>query len=191
MTTDTAIAPDGPEVEISMRTLELTRKNWSTLGQHNGNVGLLLSLRQPPLHFYRYLIDRIGRNWHWQDYLCLRDADLAARIHGPRRDMRLLLIEGAPAGFFDLDRRDNETVEVVYLGLMEHVAGRGFGKWLLSEAIAAAFSADVRRIVLKTCSLDHPAALPIYKKAGFRVVADVLMPMRLLTLEQRAAILLR
>ncbi|ESY27751.1 hypothetical protein X747_32865 [Mesorhizobium sp. LNJC384A00] len=125
------------------------------------------------------------------DYLCLSDADLAVRIHGPRRDMRVLLIEGAPTGFFDLDRRDHETVEVVYFGLMEHVAGRGFGKWLLSEAIAAAFSADVRCIVLKTCSLDHPAALAIYQKAGFRVVADVLMPMRLLTPEQRAAILLR
>nr|WP_210235291.1 GNAT family N-acetyltransferase [Mesorhizobium sp. M00.F.Ca.ET.217.01.1.1] len=105
--------------------------------------------------------------------------------------MRVLLIEGAPAGFFDLDRRDKETVEVVYFGLMGHVAGRGFGKWLLSEAMAAAFSADVRRIVLKTCSLDHPAALAIYQKAGFRVVAEVSIQMRLLTLEQRAAILFR
>ncbi|RWC38036.1 MAG: GNAT family N-acetyltransferase [Mesorhizobium sp.] len=191
MTIDTALAPEGLEVEISMKTLELTRENWGTLGQDNGNVGLLLPLRQPPLHFYRYLVDRIGRKWHWQDYLCLSDADLAARIHGPQRDMRLLLIEGAPAGFFDLDRRDKETVEVVYLGLMEHVAGRGFGKWLLSEAMAAAFSADVRRIVLKTCSLDHPAALAIYQKAGFRIVADVPMAMRLLTLDQRGAILLR
>ncbi|WP_292520384.1 GNAT family N-acetyltransferase [Mesorhizobium sp.] len=174
-----------------MKTLELTRESWGALGQHNGNVGLLLPLRQPPLHFYRYLVDRIGRKWHWQDYLCLSDADLAARIHGPQRDMRLLLIEGAPAGFFDLDRRDNETVEVVYLGLMEHVAGHGFGKWLLSEAIGAAFSADVRRIVLKTCSLDHPAAMVIYQKAGFRIVADVPMAMRLLTLDQRGTILLR
>ncbi|RVC59432.1 GNAT family N-acetyltransferase [Mesorhizobium sp. M00.F.Ca.ET.038.03.1.1] len=191
MTLHAAIAPEGPEVQISMKTLELTRENWGTLGQHNGDVGLLLPLRQPPLHFYRYLVDRIGRKWHWQDYLCLSDADLAARIHGPQRDTRVLLIEGAPAGFFDLDRRDKETVEVVYFGLMEHVAGRGFGKWLLSEAMAAAFSADVRRIVLKTCSLDHPAALAIYQKAGFRVVADVSIQMRLLTLEQRAAILLR
>ncbi|MER9631994.1 GNAT family N-acetyltransferase, partial [Mesorhizobium sp. M0296] len=191
MTLDAAIAPEGPELEISMKTLELTRESWGALGQHNRDVGLLLPLRQPPLHFYRYLVDRIGRKWHWQDYLCLSDADLAARIHGPRRDMRLLLIEGAPAGFFDLDRRDQETVEVVYLGLMEHVAGRGFGKWLLSEAMAAAFSADARRIVLKTCSLDHPAALAIYQKAGFQIVADVPMTMQLLTLDQRGSILLR
>ncbi|TIS33930.1 GNAT family N-acetyltransferase [Mesorhizobium sp.] len=191
MTTDTAIAPDGPELGISMKTLELTRENWDALARHNGNVGLLLHLRHPPLHFYRYLVDRIGRKWHWQDYLCLSDADLTARIHGPQRDMRLLMIEGAPAGFFDLDRRDKETVEVVYFGLMEHVAGRGFGRWLFSEAMAAAFSADARRIVLKTCSLDHPAALAIYQKAGFQIVADVPMTMRLLTLDQRGEILLR
>ncbi|WP_292191476.1 GNAT family N-acetyltransferase [Mesorhizobium sp.] len=174
-----------------MKTLELTRESWGALGQHNCDVGLLLPLRQPPLHFYRYLVDRIGRKWHWQDYLCLSDADLAARIYGPQRDMRVLLIEGAPAGFFDIDRRDKKTVEIVYLGLMEHATGRGFGKWLLSEAMAAAFSADVRRIVLKTCSLDHPAAQAIYQKAGFRIVADVPMAMRLLTLDQRGAILLR
>ncbi|MEX2696680.1 hypothetical protein [Rhizobium mongolense] len=124
MTIDITIAPDGAEVQISMKTLELNRENWDTSANRNGNVGLLLPLKQPPLHFYRYLIDRIGREWHWQDYLCLSDAKLAAHIHGPRREMRLLLIEGAPASFFDLDRRDKETVEIVYLGLMAHVAGR-------------------------------------------------------------------
>ncbi|WP_245474422.1 hypothetical protein [Mesorhizobium sp. M2A.F.Ca.ET.042.01.1.1] len=78
MTTPTAITPDGPEVEISMTTLELTRGDWATPDQQIADVGLLLPLRQPPLHFYRYLLDRIGRKWHWQDYLCLSDADLAA-----------------------------------------------------------------------------------------------------------------
>ncbi|RWC38038.1 MAG: hypothetical protein EOS28_31105 [Mesorhizobium sp.] len=66
-------------------------------------------------------------------------------------------------GFFDLDRRDK---------------GRGLFR-------------QVRRIVLKTCSLDHPAALAIYQKVGLRIVADVPMAMRFLTLGQRGAILLR
>jgi len=191
MMEDTTVVPGGAEVEISMMTLEATRENWERPEHRRGDVGLLLPLRHPPLQFYRYLIDRIGRKWHWQDYLCLSDAQLAARIHGPQRDMRLLLIEGAPAGFFDLDRRDESTVEIVYLGLMEHVSGRGLGKWLLSEAMVTAFSTGVRRIILKTCSLDHPAALPVYRNAGFEIIQDVVMPIRLLTLEQRAAILLR
>lgn len=45
-----------------MMTLELSRENWGALDQRNGNVGLLLPLRRPPLH---YLVNRIGRKWHW------------------------------------------------------------------------------------------------------------------------------
>ncbi|ESY30757.1 hypothetical protein X747_31930 [Mesorhizobium sp. LNJC384A00] len=191
MTADEAIVPHGPEVEITMTTMELQRANGPASGDERGNSHLLLPLTQPPLHFYRYLIDRIGRQWHWQDYLCLSDPDLSARIHAPQRDMRLLLIDGAPAGLFDLDSEGDDTAEIVYLGLMAHAAGRGLGKWLLSEAIATAFSTGARRVVLKTCSLDHPAALAIYRKAGFEIVQNVVLHIRLLTLEQRAAILLR
>ncbi|WP_156936552.1 GNAT family N-acetyltransferase [Mesorhizobium sp. LNJC384A00] len=82
----------------------------------------------------------------------------------------------APAGLFDLDRVDHETAEIVYLGLMQHLAGRGLGKWLLPEAIATAFSADVRRVVLKTRTRDHPAArtgnLPEGRLAGRRRCSD-------------------
>ncbi len=191
MTVNDAIAPKGPEVEISVTTMELQRTNWLARREDQDNSGLLMPLTKPPLDFYRYLIDRIGRQCHWQEYLCFGDADLSARIHAPRREMRLLLIDGAPAGLFDIDRVDDETAEIVYFGLMTHLAGRGLGKWLLAQAIATAFSTGARRLVLKTSSLDHPAAQVIYRKAGFEIAQEEVMKIRLLTLEQRAAILLR
>ena len=67
----------------------------------------LLKTRKPPLHFYRYLIDRIGRDWHWVNALRLSDDELATKIHAAERDIRVLYSDGAPAGFFDV-RSDGE-----------------------------------------------------------------------------------
>ena len=62
----------------------------------------LLRTRNMPLHYYRYLMDRVGRKWHWVNVLRLSDEELAAGIHTPGRDIRVLYLDGAPAGFFDL-----------------------------------------------------------------------------------------
>ncbi|MGE3396780.1 MAG: GNAT family N-acetyltransferase, partial [Sphingomonas sp.] len=49
-------------------------------------------------------------------------------------------------------------------------AGQGHGRWLFAEALAQAWQDDVRRVTVHTCSLDHPAALPAYLRAGFAAV---------------------
>jgi hypothetical protein len=56
----------------------------------------LLKTRHMPLHFYRYLMDRVGRKWHWVNVLRLSDEELAAGIHSPGRDIRVLYLDGAP-----------------------------------------------------------------------------------------------
>ena len=58
----------------------------------------LLKTRDIPLHFYRYLQDRIGRKWQWVNVLRLSDEELSAKVHAPGRDIRVLYPDGAPAG---------------------------------------------------------------------------------------------
>jgi hypothetical protein len=41
---------------------------------------------------------------------------------------------------------------------------------LLSRAVETAWSAGPSRVWLHTCTLDHPSALPNYRKRGFRPV---------------------
>src|ERR1051325_10841611 len=43
----------------------------------------------------------------------------------------------------------------------------GLGKWFLQWTIDKAWSYQPKRFWLHTCTLDHPAALPNYLKAGF------------------------
>ena len=140
----------------------------------------LLKTRAMPLHFYRYLTDRVGRKWHWVNVLRLSDEELADSIRSPDRDIRVLYLDGAPAGFFDLKRHHAEEVELAYFGMMEHATGQGLGRWFLGAAIEAAWSYRPLRISVQTCTLDHPAALPLYQKLGFSPVGqkvEAVLPM--------------
>jgi hypothetical protein len=49
---------------------------------------------------------------------------------------------------------------------------QGLGKFFLQWAIDKAWGYGPRRLWLHTCSLDHPAALPNYLKAGFRIYEE-------------------
>lgn len=134
----------------------------------------LALMRAPgiPLAYYRWLYEQVGRPHHWKMRRNLDDADLAAQIHAETTDISVLYCEGAPAGFFELDRaRLPDAVEIVYFGLLPDFQGRGLARFFLSEAIQAAFAHDPRRITLQTNTLDSPRALVLYQKAGFRPVS--------------------
>ena len=50
---------------------------------------------------------------------------------------------------------------------MPEFIGQGLGKWFLQWTIDKAWSYRPKRFWLHTCTLDHPAALSNYLKAGF------------------------
>ncbi|MBL8582368.1 MAG: GNAT family N-acetyltransferase [Rhizobiaceae bacterium] len=151
----------------------------------------LLRTRAIPLHFYRYLLDRVGRKWNWVNALRLDDEELAAAIHAADRDIRVLYVDGAPAGFFDIKPARPEETEIAYFGMMEHATGQGLGRWFLGAAIAAAWSTGPQRVTVQTCTLDHPAALPLYQKMGFSPVAQATEVVHPMTLTDRSASVMR
>lgn len=151
----------------------------------------LLRTREIPLHFYRYLVDRVGRKWHWVNALRLTDEELAAGIHREDRDIRVLYLDGAPAGFLDLKPHLPEEVELAYFGMMEHALGQGIGRWFLGAAISTAWSYKPRRVTVQTCTMDHPAALPLYQKLGFQPVAQKPETVRTMTFAERSASVMR
>ena len=59
------------------------------------------------------------------------------------------------------------SIELVQFGLISEFIGQGLGKWFLQWTIDKAWSYQPKRFWLHTCTLDHPAALPNYTKAGF------------------------
>ncbi|MEL6436515.1 MAG: GNAT family N-acetyltransferase [Pseudomonadota bacterium] len=135
----------------------------------NINAALLVA-NKPPLHFYRYLYFHVGIHWNWEARLRLTDRELTKLIHADTCEITTLYVDGAPAGFFEVNRSDPDIVDLAYFGMMPHVHGMGLGEWFLAQAIATCWSSDPgpSAITVNTCTLDHPAALPLYQKHGFK-----------------------
>ncbi len=125
-----------------------------------------------PASFYRYLYTEVGRAFRWTDRLPWSDEAIRAHLADPAVSLWVLTWQAAPAGYFELKRHDDRSVEIAYFGLLSEYTGRGWGKYLLSEAVGAAWQGGPSRVWLHTCTLDHPAALPNYLRRGFRAVRE-------------------
>ncbi|HSL23804.1 MAG TPA: GNAT family N-acetyltransferase [Vicinamibacterales bacterium] len=125
-------------------------------------------LRCPPA-FYRFLYATVGAEYHWIDRLDWTDDQIRSHLAQRNIELRVMYVDGAPAGFFELRRDEDEGVEIAYFGLLKEFFALGLGGYLLSEAVRRAFAEGVSRVWLHTSSLDHPAALHNYLERGFRV----------------------
>jgi GNAT superfamily N-acetyltransferase len=127
----------------------------------------VVHLPSPTVPYYRALYDAVGKDYHWLSRRKMSDEALAALLADPRNELHVLVVEGTPAGFAELDRRQPQEIELTQFGLTAPFIGRGLGKWFLQWAIDKAWSYHPKRFWLHTCSLDHAAAVPNYTKAGF------------------------
>lgn len=140
------------------------------------------------MSFFRYLYTEVGRVYHWTDRLGWSEETVRRHLADPAISLWLLSWGGAPAGYFELSK-EGDAVEIAYFGLLPEYLGRGWGKFLLTEAVRTAWSLRPAKVWLHTCTLDHPAALPNYLRRGFRPVreevytADLAVDPRPLTLD--------
>ena len=125
-----------------------------------------------PASFYRYLYAEVGRAFRWTDRQAWSDETILSHLSVPGLSLWLLTWDAAPAGYFELMPHDDGSMEIAYFGLLPEYIGRGWGKYLLSEAVSKAWRARPSRVWLHTCTLDHPAALPNYLRRGFRAVRE-------------------
>jgi GNAT superfamily N-acetyltransferase len=117
---------------------------------------------------FRFLYLEVGREYQWVDRLPWTDEEIASYLLQPEISLWLMTYEGAPAGYFELRKCEDESVEVAYFGLLPEFLGRGLGKHLLTCAVQQSWSDGAKRVWLHTCTLDDPAAMPNYLKRGFR-----------------------
>ena len=128
--------------------------------------------QNPTVAYYRFLYDAVGRDYDWTSRKKLSDAELAALLHDPRLEVHVLMAEGVPAGFAELDRRTDGEIELVQFGLLPEFIGQGLGRYFLGWTVEKAWSYGPRRFWLHTCTKDHLAALPNYLKAGFVIYQE-------------------
>jgi len=129
---------------------------------------MLKRVEVPQPEHYRELFRLIGGPWLWFSRLILDDAHLAAIIQHPRVELYAVRDEaGREVGMLELDFREDRECELSFIGLVPELSGKGYGRWFLAEAVRRAWREGVDRVHVHTCSLDHPAALSAYRRAGF------------------------
>jgi GNAT superfamily N-acetyltransferase len=121
---------------------------------------------------YRALYTLVGERWLWRDRLVWTDEELDAYLDSPGVQVWLLSVAGETAGYFELRRQAGGAVEVMYFGLVPAFMGRGLGGWMLTRAVEEAFALGATRVILNTCTLDAPQALPNYLARGFTIVRE-------------------
>jgi GNAT superfamily N-acetyltransferase len=116
---------------------------------------------------YRLLFERVGSRWLWYSRLAMDDETLlasVAEVHAVT-DRR-----GVEVGMLELDFDTPNQCLIRFLGLVPEFSGRGHGRWLFGQMMALAWRPGIERVLVHTCSLDHPAALPSYLREGFKAV---------------------
>jgi GNAT superfamily N-acetyltransferase len=133
-----------------------------------GSERVTLERLQRPSYLSMYC--RVGEPLGWDQRLHLPAHELESLLGGGLLRIYVLRnVQGDALGFCEFDRTDFPQIDLKNFGLVTEAQGRGLGPWLLATALHGEWRANPDRIWLHTDTGDHPAALKIYQRAGFRV----------------------
>lgn len=120
----------------------------------------------------RFLYDLVGEPWQWFDKKDWTREQWEHYAESEELRTFIAYVDGSIAGYFELRKRSLDT-EIAYFGLAPVFTGQGIGGPFLSSAISCAWHwPETQRVILNTCSLDHPSALGNYKKRGFSIYQE-------------------
>ncbi len=121
----------------------------------------------------RLLYQLVGEDWEWKDKADWTNETWRQYAESATLRTWVAYNQGSIAGFFELKKIDSKTNELAYFGLAGKFIGKGFGGALLSVAITEAWRwGNPQRVIVNTCSLDHPNALANYKARGFTLYEE-------------------
>jgi GNAT superfamily N-acetyltransferase len=164
--------PDGysdiPAGKIAAVVTHLEMTERPVLRPDAAGAFTLRKVETPDLNWFRDLYRRVGEEWLWFSRLQMADAELAAIIHSPLVEVHALVQDISDEGLLELDFREAGQCELAFFGVTAKLIGSGAGRWLMNRALELAWSHQVKRVWVHTCSFDHPSALAFYQRSGFR-----------------------
>ena len=115
----------------------------------------------------KFFYKQIGKKHEWIDRLIWQDKNWIDYTSDKNLKTFVLQNNNDLIGYFELIFNGNDC-EIAYFGILEEYIGRGYGGFLLSEALRIGFK-NAERIWVHTCSLDHPNAIKNYKSRGMKI----------------------
>jgi len=156
------------KIETVITYLEMTSAPVSVPPRQPKGPIAIMRADPPTLSFYRYLYNTVGAAYLWWERRAMSDDALSAAVLNDNVDVYVLYVRGTPAGYYELltNTLQNE-IEIAYFGIMPEFVGCGYGAYLLRVAVDEAWQRGPNRLLVNTCTLDHPTALTNYQRAGF------------------------
>jgi GNAT superfamily N-acetyltransferase len=168
MSTGASTRVDVIRTHLELRARDALRPAPAPRGMHTA----LRRMRPISASVYRALYALVGERWYWRDRLVWSEQELNAYLAAPGVHVWRLDVGDQIAGYFELQHHAGSAVEIMYFGLVTAFMGRGLGGWLLTRAAEEAFALGAGRVILNTCTLDAPQALPNYLARGFTIVRE-------------------
>ena len=110
--------------------------------------------------FWRYLYTTVGAGYQWLDRLSWTDDDARRYLTDAAVSLWVLTVDDAVAGYYELRREDDASVEIVYFGLLPEFTGRGLGGYLLTDAVERAWASRRPPRVAAHVQLRSPLRYP-------------------------------
>jgi GNAT superfamily N-acetyltransferase len=116
----------------------------------------------------------VGLPWKWYSRLKWTSSEWDNIMKDNRIQTYLAFHDNHLVGYFELEIHENQSVEIVFLGLLPEFLGKRLGGYLLSHAVETAWGLNANRVWLHTCDNDSNAALNNYLSRGFQIFNQVI-----------------
>ncbi len=145
------------------------------LNKREDSLGLVIAeAKIDEFRLNKFLYQLVGEQWQWFDKLNQSDELWQQYVEDINLRTWVAYYQGSIAGYFELKSDELGDTEIKYFGLAPNFIGRGFGGYMLSQAILEAWAINsTKRVTVNTCSLDHASALANYKARGFKVYKEI------------------
>lgn len=158
-----------PVTDVTVKFLEMTSPG-ELRPKRSSRTGVTVARVPHPMpELNRFFYETVGADFLWIDRLNWPLSQWREYVEQPNIDTYVLAVDGIPAGYFEFDRHENREVEIKIFGLLDAFIGKGLGAHMLTAAVEAAWAEGAKRVILDTCSLDHPKAYDNYVARGFRL----------------------
>ena len=119
--------------------------------------------------FYR----GIGKKHRWVDRLSWSNDTWINYLNNKNLYTCVLKKNDDLVGYYEkIYYEESNEFEIAYFGIMEEYIGKGYGGFLLSEALESCLKEKVSRIWVHTCSLDHENAIKNYLARGMKLYKE-------------------
>ena len=129
--------------------------------------------KKKDINLNKFFYRQIGKEHYWRDRLMWSDKEWQKYINNINLETGVLKIDEELVGFFEQEFHKNKNeIELIQMGILKNYQNKSLGSLLLKFIVNKAFSTDVDRLWVHTCSLDHKYALNNYLSKGFKIFKE-------------------